>query len=205
MRELVSNSRNLSMYRIIYSIFKRIGLINLGSLRQQLLPKLRGKILDIGVGDAGNYRYYPKSATVTILDYEKRMLEFAKKTIPTKKNSTFIHGDGQNLSILKSESFDAVVVVFIYCCSVSNTVTALKEAKRVLKKNGRMIVIAHVVSKNWILRMHQYVMQPFSRLVIGSDMARDTRSDILKAGFKIIEERTTGWTDVFKLFIAKRK
>ncbi|MBI2135611.1 class I SAM-dependent methyltransferase [Candidatus Woesearchaeota archaeon] len=205
MRELIKNSRNLHMYRIIYGLFRHIGLIDLESLRKKLLPKLKGKVLDIGVGDAGNYRYYSKGAKVTILDFEKKMLELAKKTVSDKKNYTFIHADAQDLSMLKKSSFDAVVVVFIYCCSVKDSVAALKEAKRVLKKNGRMIVIAHVLSKNWLIKLHQYVMEPFSRLVIGSDMTRDTKSDILNAGFKIVEEHTTGWTDVFKVFIAKRK
>lgn len=203
MHELVKNSRNLGMYKTIYGLFRYFGLIDLKLLRKELLPKLKGNVLDIGVGDAGNYKYYSKGTKITILDFEKKMLEFAKKKIPNKKNYTFIHADAQDLSMIKHNSFNAVVVVFIYCCSVPNAVTALKEAKRVMKKNGKIIVIAHVLSKNWFIRLHQYIMEPFSRILIGSDMTRDTRSDILKAGFKITEERTTGWTDVFKVFIAK--
>ena len=206
MVEFIKGKRNIKMYAFAYKIFGILGLINLKKIRNKYLPVLKGKILDIGVGDAGNYKYYRKNAKITILDFEKRMLDYAKKAIPKEnlKNYKFIHGNAQKLSQLKSNYFDAVVVIFIYCCSVPDSVKALKEAGRVLRKNRELIVVAHVKSKSKILYFFQWVMQPFSKWFINSDMTRDTEEHIKKAGFSIIKKEITGGYDIFNVFICKK-
>jgi len=204
MVELIRNHRNLGMYSKIYSMFAFFGFINLENIRKRYLTKLKGKILDIGVGDAGNYKYYSKDARIFVLDFEEKMLSYAKERIPKDKlkNYKFINANAQRLSKFKDNYFDAVVVVFIYCCSVPDPVLALREARRVLKDKGKLIVIAHVRSKNKILYFLQYIMEPFSKWLIGSDMTRKTKEDIKRAGFKINKEITTGGYDIFKVFIA---
>ena len=206
MTELIRGKRNTQMYSWAYKIFRILGFINLEKVRNNYLSGLKGKILDIGVGDAGNYRYYSRNAKITVLDFEKNMLDYAKKSIPKKslKNYRLVHGNAQKLSHLKSNYFDAVVVIFIYCCSVPDSIKAIKEAKRVLKKNGELIVIAHVKSKSRILYFFQLIMQPFSRWLINSDMTRDTEEHNKKAGFNIINKEITGGYDIFNVFICKK-
>src|SRR3989344_7221053 len=101
--ELLRNHRNLNMYSKVYSILAFLGFIDLEKIRKKYLTSLNGKILDIGVGDAGNYRYYSKDAKIFVLDFEKKMLSYAKGSVPKKrlKNYKFIHANAQKLSKLK--------------------------------------------------------------------------------------------------------
>ena len=186
MVELIRNHRNPKIYSKLYNVLAFFGFMDLESIRKKYLTKLKGKILDIGVGDAGNYKYYSKNANIFVLDFEKKMLTYAKNIISKKRlgNYKFIHANAQKLSKFEDNYFDAVVVVFIYCCSVPDSVFALKEAGRVLKNKGKLIVIAHVRSKNKILYFLQYIMEPFSKWIIGSDMTRKTKEDIKKLDLK---------------------
>ncbi len=214
MAKKIDHLRSLGSYGAVYKLFRFFGFIDIETERKNYLSALHGKILDIGVGDAGNYKYYDlmaRNTSITVLDFSKKMLEAAKheikKTLPKlqQKRFKFVHGDAAKLSMFRNNSLDAVVAVYIYCCSVPDSVAALKEARRVLKKNGKLIVFSHVKSKNKAIALFEMLIEPVTRFLIGSDMTRDTTLHLKQAGFKIIEEKVAGWTDIFKVYVGVPK
>lgn len=103
------------------------------------LPQNRTKILDIGCGTGSILKYLGKYFDKAHgIDVSKGMITQARLNNP---NGDFISGDANSLPY-KNNEFDMVIshAVFHYL----NRNTALKEAIRILKPNGKL-VIAEVI------------------------------------------------------------
>ncbi len=172
--------------------------------RKKFFAPLKGNILDVGIGTGKNIEFYDKEAKVIGIDFSEKMLEKAKeKLIKTDtKNITLKHMDAENLHF-KDNSFDYVVTSCVFC-SVPNPIKGLKEIRRVLKPTGRLIMIEHVLSKNPVIALIEHVINPLTRLIMGANINRNTKQNIIKSGMKIVEDRNLALFDVFRLFIAKK-
>jgi len=96
---------------------------------KKVLPK-RGKGLEVGVGTG---RFAAPLGIKFGIDPSRKMLEIAKKRgIEVKL------GYGEKLPF-KNSFFDYVAII-ITLCFVKDPVKVLDEAKRVLKKNGKIII-----------------------------------------------------------------
>jgi len=96
---------------------------------KKVLPK-KGKGLEIGVGTA---RFAKPLGIKYGIDPSKKMLEIAKK-----KGVNVRLGYGEKLPF-KDSTFDYVAII-ITLCFVKDPIKVLSEAKRVLKKNGKIII-----------------------------------------------------------------
>ena len=96
----------------------------------------KGIILDVGCGSGRNIM---KNKKYICLDFSKNMLKYAEKN--SEKNILFVRADAIELPI-KNNSFDNVLYVAILHVikGAKNRRNALKELRRVMKKNGRAIV-----------------------------------------------------------------
>jgi len=96
---------------------------------KKVLPK-KGKGLEIGVGTG---RFAKALGIKYGIDPSKKMLEIAKK-----RGIDVRLGYGENLPF-KNSTFDYVVLI-ITLCFVKDPLKVLSEARRVLKKDGKIIV-----------------------------------------------------------------
>ena len=100
-------------------------------------------ILDVACGTGDMIEVWSKySNNIIGLDPSKKMLEIAKKRFP---NIKFYQGLAQNLPFEK-ESFDIVSISF----GIRNVVEidkAIEEFKRVLKKNGILLILEFTKSE----------------------------------------------------------
>ena len=96
---------------------------------KKVLPK-RGEGLEIGVGTG---RFAAPLRITTGIDPSKRMLEIAKK-----RGVDVRLGYGEKLPF-KNSTFDYVAII-ITLCFVRDPVRVLSEARRVLRKNGKIII-----------------------------------------------------------------
>jgi len=171
-------------------------------LRKETISDLKGNILEIGVGTGKNLQYYPKSVRLTAIDLSQGMLKKAKqKAGKLGSNIRLMQMDAENLRF-KDKSFDYIVATFVLC-SIPNPIKALKEMKRVTKKDGQMIFIDHVLSKNKLIASWQHIHNPITRRIFGFNVNRDTRSNIQKAGLKIIQDEKLALFDIFRRFHVK--
>lgn len=70
-------------------------------------------------------------------------------------------------------------------CSVPDMAAALGEIRRVLKPNGKLLLIEHVRSDDdQFLRLQQYVLDPLQQVLAdGCHLTRDTQGALVAAGF----------------------
>jgi len=101
-----------------------------------IAPKPGMKILDIAAGTGSSSRpLVEKGAEVTALDFSHGMIEQGRKR---NKNINFVQGDALKLPF-EDNSFDVTTISF-GLRNTSNTDKALKEALRVTKDSGRIVV-----------------------------------------------------------------
>jgi ubiquinone/menaquinone biosynthesis C-methylase UbiE len=156
-----------------------------GALRRRLLQPARGHVLDVGAGTGANLPHYPGAVEyVALLDPHPGMLARAAGGVPSSHVSATVHlGSAERLPFADA-SFDTVVFTKTLC-TVKNVATALKEAARVLRPNGRLLVLEHVRSRDPGLAGWQDRLAPLQRLFSsGCNPNRDTLSAIQQAGFE---------------------
>lgn len=169
--------------------------------RKLAVSKLKqSKVLEVGAGTGKNFPYYASDLKVLATDISEKMLERAEKraaklNLPIKLEKM----DAQHLS-LKENSFDSAISTFVFC-SVPDPVKGLKEIKRVLKKEGVAVFLEHVRPSGLLGKIFDF-LNPFVYKATGVNINRDTVGNILKAGFKIVEDRNLS-LGIFKLIVAK--
>ena len=101
-----------------------------------IAPKPGMKILDIAAGTGSSSRpLVDKGAEVTALDFSQGMIEQGRKQ---NKNIKFVQGDALKLPF-EDNSFEVTTISF-GLRNTSSTEIALKEALRVTKDGGRIVV-----------------------------------------------------------------
>lgn len=81
------------------------------------------------------------------------------------------------------DRFDAVIFTLVLC-TVTNPDRALVEARRVLKPEGRLVVLEHVRGTGRLARWQDRLTPVCRRLVAGCHPNRDTAATIQRAGFR---------------------
>ena len=104
-------------------------------------------------------------------------------------------GDVQQLAYPEG-SFDFIVATFLFC-SVPNPVLGLKEAQRVLKPGGRLLLIEHVLSRHPLLGPVMKWLDPIPSHIWGAHIDRDTVDNVHRAGFVELKE-TNLYLDIVK-------
>lgn len=103
---------------------------------QKYLPE-SGTILDVGVGSGELAKAYLNGQKLVGMDISKEMLKRAKKCLQGVK---LVIGDGEHMPF-DDDSFDCLVAseTLYYIANVKNF---MREARRVLKTGGRLILIS---------------------------------------------------------------
>ena len=155
-----------------------------GRRRRDLWARVaeHGRLLEIGVGTGINLSYYPRAARVTAIDISERMLERAKARAERL-------GVAVELSLMDSQhltfddaSFDVVVSTFVFC-SVPDPVAGLREAHRVLRPGGKLLLLEHVRSENPVAGKLMDWLSPVVVRATGANINRRTVENVRLAGF----------------------
>jgi len=122
-----------------------------------IAPKPGMKILDIAAGTGSSSRpLVDKGAEVIALDFSEGMLAQGRKQnkdikfMQQNKDIKFMQGDALNLPF-EENTFDVTTISF-GLRNTSNTLTALKEALRVTKADGKIVVAEFSHPTNLIFR-----------------------------------------------------
>ena len=170
--------------------------------RELLWSGVRGKeILEVGVGTGKNIPFYPAAAQVTAIDLSPGMLKRARERANQwSGNLRLLEMDVEDLRF-SDHSFDAVVGSFVFC-SVPDPISGLREIRRVLRPEGTLHLLEHVLSTRPLMPA---LMNALNRVVVrmqGVNINRRTADNIRAAGF-FVESETDLWWDIFKLFVGK--
>ncbi len=167
----------------LYDLFsRRAEHRQLGALRHGLLADVEGEVLEIGAGTGANLRHYAAADRVVALEPDPGMAKqlpakLAEASVPVE----VVDGRAEALPF-PDATFDAVVSTFVLC-SVDDPPRVLAEIGRVLRPNGRFVVIEHVRGSGRRARWQDRLTGIHRKLAGNCHLNRDTRAAITAAGF----------------------
>lgn len=162
--------------------------------RARLVPQAQGEVLEIGIGTGLNLRYYdpakvtrligvdPAAQMQTLAQQRSAYLEFPIEMVAVDVQG--IHADDGR--------FDTIVMTFTLC-SIGDPLPALREMRRVLRDNGRLLFCEHGLAPEPGVQRWQHRLTPWWKpLAGGCHLDRDIPALIREAGFSI-EQLETGY------------
>jgi len=152
------------------------------TLIETMFKNLKGPFLEVGVG-TGRFAQTLKIGYGT--DVSTGVLKFAKQ-----RGILSVKGTGESLSFV--DSFFGVVFIIVTLCFVDNPVKVLKEASRVLEKDGAVILGLILKESPWA----SYYKEKGEAGNIFYKIAKfysyeDLKTMSGKAGLKIVDVRST--------------
>jgi ubiquinone/menaquinone biosynthesis C-methylase UbiE len=146
----------------------------------------KGAVLEIAIGTGRNLPFYPLDVSLVGIDISDATLALARSRAEDVDIDVELQqGDVQNLPF-EDASFDTVVST-LSMCNYPDYGLAQREAKRVLKPGGSLVMMEHVRSDRAWVRWGQWVMNAITVRMDGDHQLRDPLSKARKNGFEIIE------------------
>lgn len=161
----------------------------IGGLRAALAAELRGDTLEIAIGSGLNLPWYPDRVGRAIgVDLSRGMLaEARRRGRPGGAPLLLAQMDAGRLAF-RDASFDTVAIS-LALCTVPDPARALREAARVCRPGGRVVLLEHVRSPYRPVALAQRVLSPLQERMLGCHLDRETDDLVRSLGFRIVRER----------------
>ena len=162
----------------------------LAAMRHQLLADARGDVLEIGAGTGLNIAHYgPAVRSLTITEPEPPMLRRLQRRAEVEApEATVLRAPAEDLPF-EDNTFDTVVSTLVLC-GVDDQPRALREVRRVLRPDGRVLFFEHLRSTDPKVARLQNRLNWFNRLVVCCDCNRPTLETMREAGFEVSADDT---------------
>ena len=182
------------------------GCAELERIRTEALSAATGRVLEIGFGSGANLTHYPDAvASVTALEPNHGMHDRAVARIRASRIPVFsVVGQGEALPFLNG-SFDTAVST-LTLCSVADLGHVLSELRRVLRPDGRLLLVEHGLSSDPAVARWQGRLNGIQNVVAcGCHLNRAIAASVVEAGFRFETvrqfyaegiPRTHGWITV---------
>jgi ubiquinone/menaquinone biosynthesis C-methylase UbiE len=153
-----------------------------GEQRARLLHAVAGDVLELGGGTGANLAHYHPGARLIVTEPDRHM----RRRLAAKgaeRGVLLVAATAERLPF-RAASFDVVVSTFVLC-SVREPAAALAEAARVLRADGRLVVLEHVRAPG-LTGCAQGAMTPVTKVFCGNCHAnRRTVDSLAAAGFDV--------------------
>lgn len=144
------------------------------------LPE-NSRILEIGAGTGANFKFYPPTDFAAASEISMKMIEFAKRKTA---EIYLVQADAETLPFPES-FFDAAFATLVFC-SIPKPENAFAELKRIVKPNGKIILLEHV-RPNGFLGYGFDFLNIFTTALIEDCFNRETAKLTENSGLKILE------------------
>ena len=155
--------------------------------RKKIVPNASGNILEIGIGSGLNLPFYEKSKINNLygIDPSSELCNMAKKTASDNEIDVNLLINGAEEIELPKDSIDTVVMTYTLC-TIPNPMDALKEIKRVMKNDAKMLFCEHGTAPDKNITKWQNRINPiWGKLFGGCNINRDIPNILKENGFKI--------------------
>jgi ubiquinone/menaquinone biosynthesis C-methylase UbiE len=168
------------------------GMPMMGRMRQLVVPRARGRVLEVGIGTGLNMRYYDKSLVtrITGLDPALALHPLARERIAQSGLQVDLVDVSAEKIPLSDASFDTVLITYTLC-TIPNPQAALLEMRRVLAPDGRLLYCEHGRAPEASVQRWQTRLQPLWGPVAGGcQLGRDIAALLIEAGFALPDLQT---------------
>jgi ubiquinone/menaquinone biosynthesis C-methylase UbiE len=174
----------------------------LGDARRWIGSHARGDVLEIGVGTGRNLPEYASATRLTGIDLSDGMLERARaRAKEIGRDVELLRGDAERLDF-PDASFDTVVFS-LSLCSIPDDAAAVREAARVLRPGGRLVLVEHVGSPRRTVRAIERVIDFFTSRLQGDHMLREPLTHVRAEGL-VVEELKRSKLGTIERLVARK-
>ena len=171
--------------------------------RKQWLPRVRGDVLEIGVGTGANLPFYAAGCCRLIaVDASWEMLDHAAQRVQADRHLRLAQMDVQHLAFSDS-CFDWVVGSLLFC-SVTDPLLGLSEIGRVLRPGGRLLLIEHVRSAWPLVGVALDVANVFWNNFTQSCHLNRRTADVVRAAGFVVRRVETHLMGVVQVILAEK-
>ena len=158
--------------------------------RRQIVPRARGRVLELGCGSGLNFPLYDNSSVESLVAIEPdpKMIGWAEdKAVELDGIATEFIPSGIEEAALPTASIDTAVVTFVLC-TIPDWASALDELRRVLKPQGQLLFCEHGAAPDpGVARWQERVEPVWKRLAGGCHLTRSAPELLERSGFQIKE------------------
>lgn len=154
-------------------------------IRAETLADARGRVLEIGFGSGANLPYYPRAVeTVVGVEPNPGMRRRATAAIAASRVAVDMVASGAEQIPVPDASVDTAVST-LTLCSVTDPGRALDELRRVLRLDGRLIIVEHGLSDDEGVARWQHRLNPVQKVIAcGCHLNRPIADLVTRHGFR---------------------
>jgi ubiquinone/menaquinone biosynthesis C-methylase UbiE len=183
------------------SFFERI---LFGGGREWVCSRAEGDVLEVAAGTGRNLPHYPQGVRLTAIELSPEMLAIARQRAQdVGRDADLRLGDAQALEF-PDESFDTVAIT-LGLCTIPDNRQAIREAHRVLRPEGRLLLLEHVRSPSFPVRAVQRLLDPLAVRFAADHLVRDPVDHLAREGFEVERVERSKWGIVERLSARKAR
>jgi phosphatidylethanolamine/phosphatidyl-N-methylethanolamine N-methyltransferase len=188
----------------IYDLMELLPERRFSAWRERLWAEVpEGRVLEVGVGTGKNLPYHPPGVEVVGIDISQRMLQRAQRRAEELGKTLELHQmDAQRLDF-PDDSFDAAVATFVFC-SVPDAVHGLRELARVVKPEGKILLLEHVrIDEPEMAGKVMDLLDPLVVRLMGPHINRRAEETVRQAGLEVERVEILAPPKLVKLIVAR--
>jgi ubiquinone/menaquinone biosynthesis C-methylase UbiE len=154
--------------------------------RTVVVPRARGRVLEVGIGSGLNLPYYTRDVTALVgVEPSAKLAAMTRRKLGGVPFPVELVERSAEALPLDDASFDTVVTTWVLC-SIPDPLRALGEMRRVLAPGGRLVFVEHGLAPDAGVRRWQQRLNPLWRRISGGCNFDRGIDDLLeRAGFRI--------------------
>jgi ubiquinone/menaquinone biosynthesis C-methylase UbiE len=158
--------------------------------RRRIAAQARGRVLEIGIGSGLNLPFYGRqAASVYGIDPSAGLLRRASRQ--PAPGAELVQASAEIIPF-DSKVFDTVVTMWTLC-TIPQVVSALREMRRVLRPDGRLLFVEHGLAPDRGVAWWQHRLTPCWKCLGGGCHLNRKIDDLITAAGFCIEELDTGY------------
>ncbi len=161
----------------------------LADMRAALLAQASGRTLELGAGTGANAAHYPAAVTEAVFTepdphMARRLRDKITESAPAFEYE--VAETGAESLPFEDDSFDTVISTLVMC-TVDDPERTVAEVARVLRPEGRLLVLEHVrdPDEGRLSRWQDRLERPWGWMAAGCHPNRDTAATLKAAGFDV--------------------